>query len=189
MRQGKETYLLTKSKKIIRLSLVKSEKYTDSFLKVESPTKGMKEQGIRNRLEQGYEQQLELIKQSLFKPRDIKKADKVQQRIGRAKQKYLSITNDRYIKNENPVVNLINNSFLLGLDTDLILKKAELKDKEPNISELKKQLNNPEFKALFSNEKQLHVLNQFRKLSADYKLAFEENKRNSQTKIFLQTSI
>ena len=89
----------------------------------------------------------------------------MQQRIGRAKQKYLSITNDRYIKNENPVVNLINNSFLLGLDTDLILKKAELKDKETNISELKKQLNNPEFKALFSNEKQLHVLNQFRKLS------------------------
>ena len=73
VRQGKETYLLTKSKKIIRLSLVKSEKYTDSFLKVESPAKGMKEQGISNRLEQGYEQQLELIKQSLFKPRDIKK--------------------------------------------------------------------------------------------------------------------
>jgi hypothetical protein len=89
--QGKETYLLTKSKKIIRLSLVQSEKYTDSFLKVESPAKGMKEQGIKNRLEQGYEGQLELIKQSLSKPRGIKKADKVQQRIGRAKQKYPSI--------------------------------------------------------------------------------------------------
>jgi len=62
------------------------------------------------------------------------------------------ITNDRYIKNENPVTNLINNSFLLGLDTDLILKKAELKEKENNISELKKQLNNPEFKTLFGTE-------------------------------------
>jgi len=91
VQQGKETYLLTKSKKIIRLSLVKSEKYTDSFLKVESPAKGMKEQGIKNRLEQGYEQMLELIKQGLFKPRGIKKTDKVQQRIGRAKQKYPSI--------------------------------------------------------------------------------------------------
>ena len=91
VQQGKETYLLTKSKKIIRLSLVKSEKYTDSFLKVESPAKGMKEQGIKNRLEQGYEQMLELIKQGLFKPRGIKKADKVQQRIGKAKQKYPSI--------------------------------------------------------------------------------------------------
>jgi len=73
VQQGKETYLLTKSKKIIRLSLVKSEKYTDSFLKVESPAKGMKEQGIKNRLEQGYEGQLELIKQSLSKPRGTKK--------------------------------------------------------------------------------------------------------------------
>ncbi|MBC7507657.1 MAG: glycosyltransferase family 4 protein, partial [Ferruginibacter sp.] len=45
VQQGKKTYLLTKSKKIIRLSLVQSEKYTDSFLKVESPAKGMKEQG------------------------------------------------------------------------------------------------------------------------------------------------
>ncbi len=72
VKQGKETYLLTKSKKIIRLSLVQSEKYTDSFLKVESPAKAMKEQGIKNRLEQGYEEQLNLIKQSLSKPRGIK---------------------------------------------------------------------------------------------------------------------
>ena len=70
---------------------MKSEKYTDSFLKVQSPAKGMKEQGIKNRLEQGYEQQLHLIKQSLSKPRGIKKVDKVLQRIGRAKQKYPSI--------------------------------------------------------------------------------------------------
>jgi hypothetical protein len=91
VQQGKETYLLTKSKKVIRLSLVQSEKYTDSFLKVESPAKAMKEQGIKNRLEQGYEEQLNLIKQSLSKPRGIKKVDKVQQRIARAKQKYPSI--------------------------------------------------------------------------------------------------
>ncbi len=70
---------------------MQSEKYTDSFLKVESPAKAMKEQGIKSRLEQGYEEQLNLIKQSLSKPRGIKKVDKVQQRIGRAKQKYPSI--------------------------------------------------------------------------------------------------
>jgi hypothetical protein len=91
VQQGKKTYLLTKSRKIIRLSLVQNEKYRDSFLKVESPAKAMKEQGIKNRFEQGYEQQLELIKQGLSKPRGIKKADKVQQRIGRAKQKYPSV--------------------------------------------------------------------------------------------------
>ena len=91
VKQGKETYLLTKSKKIIRLQAVKTEKYTDTFLKVESEAKGLKEQGINNRLEQGYENQLNLIKQSLAKPRGVKKLDKVQQRLGRAKQKYPSV--------------------------------------------------------------------------------------------------
>ncbi len=91
VQQGKETYLLTKSKKIIRLQAVKTEKYTDSFLKVQSEDKGLKEQGIKNRLEQGYEKQLYLIKQSLAKPRGVKKLDKVQQRLGRAKQKYPSV--------------------------------------------------------------------------------------------------
>ncbi|MDQ6764385.1 MAG: IS1634 family transposase [Bacteroidota bacterium] len=91
VQQGKETYLLTKSKKIIRLTQVISEKHTDSFLKVESEAKGLKERGIKSRLEQGYEQQLHLIHQSLSKPRGIKKLEKVQQRIGRAKQKYPSI--------------------------------------------------------------------------------------------------
>jgi hypothetical protein len=91
VQQGKETYLLTKSKKVIRLTVVQSEKYTDSFLKVESAAKGIKEQGIKNRLEQGYEEKLHLIKQSLAKPRGVKKVAKVQQRIGRAKQKYPSV--------------------------------------------------------------------------------------------------
>ena len=89
--KGKETYLLTRSKKIIRLTVAKTDRHTDHFLKVESPAKGMKEQGIKNRLEQGYEQQLQLIKQSLTKPRGIKQIAKVHQRIGRAKQKYPSI--------------------------------------------------------------------------------------------------
>jgi uncharacterized protein YydD (DUF2326 family) len=62
------------------------------------------------------------------------------------------VKNDYYIKKENDITRLINNSFLLGLDTDLVIKKASLKEKEKNISELKKQLNNPEFKALFGTE-------------------------------------
>ena len=69
------------------------------------------------------------------------------------------VQNDYYIKKENDLTRLINNSFLLGLDTELILKKAELKKKEINIKELKKQLNNPEFKALFGaeNKKDLEI--------------------------------
>ena len=91
LQQGKQTCLLTKSKKLIRLTEVQSEKHRDRFFKVESPDKGLKEKGIKSRLEQGYEQQLQLIQKSLTKPRGIKKLDKVQQRIGRAKQKYPSI--------------------------------------------------------------------------------------------------
>lgn len=91
LQKGKATCLLTKSKKLIRLTEVQSEKHTDRFFKVESTDKGLKEQGIKSRLEQGYEQQLQFIQKSLTKPRGIKKLDKVQQRIGRAKQKYPSI--------------------------------------------------------------------------------------------------
>nr|WP_315170476.1 DUF2326 domain-containing protein [uncultured Flavobacterium sp.] len=62
------------------------------------------------------------------------------------------ISNDRYIKGEKQLANLLNNGFLLGLDTELILKKSELREKELNISKLKAQLNNPEFKAIFGTE-------------------------------------
>jgi uncharacterized protein YydD (DUF2326 family) len=69
------------------------------------------------------------------------------------------ISNDRYIKKEKTLSTLLNNSFLLGLDTDLILKKAELRDKELNIGKLKSQLNNPEFQAIFGtgNKKDLEI--------------------------------
>ena len=50
VQEGKETYLVTKSKKITRLSLVQHKKYKDSFLKVESPAKAMKEQGIKKQV-------------------------------------------------------------------------------------------------------------------------------------------
>ncbi len=108
---GKETYLVTKTKKIIRLSLIATQKYTDRFLKVESPGKRHKEQGISNRHQQGYEQQLTLIQCSLSKPRGIKKADKVQQRIGRAKQRYPSVHHLYHImldidENTNTVQNM-----------------------------------------------------------------------------------
>lgn len=62
------------------------------------------------------------------------------------------ISNDRYIKKEKTLATLLNNAFLLGLDTNLILKKADLREKELNIGKLKAQLNNPEFKAIFGTE-------------------------------------
>lgn len=69
------------------------------------------------------------------------------------------ISNDRYIKSEKAIANLVNNAFLLGLNTNLILKKADLREKENNITKLKSQLNNPEFKAIFGtdNKKDLEI--------------------------------
>ena len=68
--------------------------------------------------------------------------------------KFSYISYDLPIKNEDkaPVIPLINNSFLLGLNIDLVLKKKELKDKIDSIKNLKKQLENPEFKSLFEEE-------------------------------------
>ena len=110
VQKGKETYLVTKSKKVIRLTAVHSERFTDRFLKVESPAKALKEQGISNRHEQGYEQQLTLIQQALCKPRGTKQSDKVQQRIGRAKQKYPSVHHKYTIQlTTEPVTQIVTN--------------------------------------------------------------------------------
>jgi uncharacterized protein YydD (DUF2326 family) len=87
------------------------------------------------------------------------------------------ISNDRYIKKENPLATLLNNAFLLGLDTDLILKKADLREKELNISKLKAQLNNPEFKAIFGteNKKDLEIkIVELETLINRYKKSIEE---------------
>lgn len=91
VQEGKQAYLVTKSKKVIRLQSVRSEHHEDYFLKVESPAKRQKESGIQNRLETGYEHQLSLIAHSLTKPRGTKQKEKVLERIGRAKQKYPSV--------------------------------------------------------------------------------------------------
>ena len=95
------------------------------------------------------------------------------------------ISNDRYIKKENPLATLLNNAFLLGLDTDLILKKADLREKELNISKLKAQLSNPEFKAIFGteNKKDLEIkiveleilINRYRKSIDEFIIAEDYN--------------
>lgn len=85
-----ETYLATKSKKIIRLQTVTNSNHTDTFIKVQSPDKYKKEKSMYNQFEKRFEDELEKIKIGLSKPRGIKTVDKVNQRIGRAKQKYPS---------------------------------------------------------------------------------------------------
>lgn len=73
--------------------------------------------------------------------------------IRQRKSSYISY--DSYIAEEskNPIVQLINNAFLLGLDTACVLRKYELKESLDKVNDLKNNLNNPEFKSLFQSEK------------------------------------
>ena len=82
----------TRNKQTLQLQRVSTEKSTDYFLKVSSPGKLLKETGIRNQFETRFVAELEKIRQSLGKKSGVKKSDKVHQRIGRAMQKYPSVS-------------------------------------------------------------------------------------------------
>lgn len=83
-------YLETKSKKEVVLKKVVSADHTDYWLEVRSALKAKKEQGMKSQFESRFEDELEKIKISIGKKGGVKQADKVNQRIGRAKQKYPS---------------------------------------------------------------------------------------------------
>jgi transposase len=63
----------------------------DVFLFCHSKGKRQKEQGIRGRLQQRYEEELSRIKASLQKKGGTKKYEKVLERLGRAKERYKKI--------------------------------------------------------------------------------------------------
>lgn len=89
---GRLTTLLdTKSKQTIRLRSVNTEKNTDYYLEVKSPSKEKKEEGMKLQFEKRFEQELQKIHTALHSKGGTKKADKVHQRIGRAKEKYPSV--------------------------------------------------------------------------------------------------
>lgn len=83
-------YLETKSKKEVVLKKILNPEYTDYCLEITSEMKANKEQGMKTQFETRYEDELNKIRASLTKKGGVKLADKVNQRIGRAKQKYPS---------------------------------------------------------------------------------------------------
>jgi transposase len=68
------------------------EKQTDMYLCVRSSQKQLKQESINKKLTKRFEQYLESIKSSLSKKNGVKKEDKVNRRIGRATEKYPSIS-------------------------------------------------------------------------------------------------
>lgn len=90
--QDRFTVLMeTKSKKNIRLRAVTTEKNTDYYLEVKSDAKEMKEAGMKNQFEHRFEEALQRIHKGIHSKGGVKNADKVHQRIGRAKERYPSV--------------------------------------------------------------------------------------------------
>ena len=86
------TVTVTDNKKQkIDLCRVKTDKNTDYYLKVESHTKELKERSMNEQFQQGFDQGMQNIKDSLNKKSGVKQLDKVYERIGKLKGKYPSI--------------------------------------------------------------------------------------------------
>ena len=89
---GRLTVLLeTKSKRNVRLKAVSNNNNTDYYLEVASEDKYETANSIRMQFEQRFELELQKIAQSIERKGGIKKADKVYERIGRARERYASV--------------------------------------------------------------------------------------------------
>ena len=89
---GRLTVLLeTKSKRNVRLKAVTNNKNTDYYLEVASEDKYETANSMRSQFEQRFEMELQKIAQSLSRKGGTKKAAKVHERIGRARERYPSV--------------------------------------------------------------------------------------------------
>ena len=83
--------LETKSKRHVRIKAVRSPDNADYFLEVASQDKYETANSMREQFEQRFELELQKIAQSLERKGGAKKASKIHQRIGRARERYSSV--------------------------------------------------------------------------------------------------
>lgn len=89
---GRLTVLLeTKSKRNVRLKAVSNNKNTDYYLEVFSKDKYETANSMRSQFEHRFEMELQKIAQSVERKGGTKKAAKVHERIGRARERYPSV--------------------------------------------------------------------------------------------------
>lgn len=89
--KDKLTVLLeTKSKQLVRLKAIQTQTNTDYYLEVKSDAKAAKETGMKTQFEKRFEEQLQKIHKAIHGKGGTKKANKLYERIGRAKEKYAS---------------------------------------------------------------------------------------------------
>jgi hypothetical protein len=130
---------LTRNKQELSVQKVQSEKSTDYYLKVKSPGKTLKETAMKTQFESRFEIELTRLKQGLDKKHSIKKADRIDQRIGRCIEKYPSVskyydievtqndhkqaTDIRWSKNNDKYQSVINNLGIYFIRTNLKVEK------------------------------------------------------------------
>lgn len=88
--QGNIKHLITKDNQLITLQKIEKETDTDYILKVKSTGKALKERSMKSKFDQRFLEEINKISASLTKKHGVKKIDKVNQRIGRAVEKYPS---------------------------------------------------------------------------------------------------
>ena len=113
--------IFDKKEQALTLQKIKVEGNNDSWLRVQSHAKALKESGMNSRFSQRFEQGLCQIKESLAKKSGVKKQEKVWERIGRLKAKYQSI--HKYYDIDTRANNM-------GTVTNIIWKQKPLEKKE-----------------------------------------------------------
>jgi hypothetical protein len=89
--QSKPVKICDKKQQELTLQKVTVEGSNDTWLRVHSAAKAVKEAGMNSRFSERFEQGLSQIKESLGKKGGVKKQEKVWQRIGSLKARYQSI--------------------------------------------------------------------------------------------------
>jgi Transposase DDE domain len=118
---SKPVKIFDKKEQALTLQKIKVEGSNDSWLRVHSEAKALKESGMNSRFSQRFEQGLSQIKESVAKKSGVKKQEKVWERIGRLKAKYQSI--HRYYDIDTEA----NDK---GTVTNIIWKQKPLENKE-----------------------------------------------------------
>ena len=75
----------------IQIEKILVEGYQDTFLRVKSENKSIKESSIDEKLTQGFEQRLDYLKQGLPIPRRLKRITAVHEHVGRLKDQFSSV--------------------------------------------------------------------------------------------------
>ena len=89
---AKTVTVLDSKQQPIKLTQVKHEEDGDYYLEINSPAKQLKETSMNRKFKERFEEELQKAKESLTKKNGTKNYEKVIERVGRARQKYPSIS-------------------------------------------------------------------------------------------------